>query len=160
MRLYATLKNTPQLLALYRRGDLDSLTRFTVTLLNAARGRRPGATQQSTSAVSGPAQPDVSQMFASIRAATAPSLDWRASFVSDEDKDVAAVAQHIVPDELVIAYEISGADHARSFLDLVNEHRDIPLDADGNAFLGAQGARISRPLAIESRRGGRSEHVR
>lgn len=137
MRLYVTLKSTPELLTLYRAKDLDSLTRFTMTLLRAAQAHRLGVTRQQPSSRSGRTQPEAPRMFADIKAVRAPSLDWRASFVAEVDRDAAVGPQDVVPDELVIAYQILSADHARSFLDLVNDHRNVPLDANGNAFLGA-----------------------
>ncbi len=127
-RLYATLRTTPALLALYRGRDLDGLTGFTLTLLRAAQDRRKDVAQT---------QSEASQIFAGIKVVTAPSLGWRESFVGDVAKDTAVDPQAVVPEELIIGYEIPRAEDVRSFLDLINGHRHTPLDADGNAFLGA-----------------------
>jgi hypothetical protein len=134
MRLYATLKNTTELLALYRGRDLDGLTRFTVTLLRAMPDRSRAYAQQSATLQS---QTTTSQLLADIRAVSAPSLDWRAAFVGDTDRHAPGVAPDILPDELIIAYELPTAAQVRLFLDLVNAHRNEPLDAAGNAFLAA-----------------------
>jgi hypothetical protein len=131
VRLYATLKNTPELLALCRGRDLDGLTRFTVMLLSAACDRRKATARQS-----GQSEPDASRVFSSIKAVASPSLAWRASFVSPE-AGTRGASQEIVPDELLIAYELPDADLARSFLAIVNDDRNVALDASGNAFLGA-----------------------
>src|ERR1019366_7668458 len=101
MRLYVTLKSTPELLALYRGKDLDGLTRFTMTLLRAAQAHRLGVTRQQPSSRSGRTQPEAHRMFADIKAVRAPSLDWRASFVAEVDRDAAVGPQDVVPDELV-----------------------------------------------------------
>jgi hypothetical protein len=134
MRLYATLKNTTELLALYRDRDLDGLTRFSVTLLRAIPDRSPAYGQQLPTSQSPAA---ALQLFADLRAVAAPSLDWRPALVTDEYRDAAVAAQDIVPDELIIAYELPNADHGQLLLDLVNGRRNVPLDAAGNAFLAA-----------------------
>ena len=126
MRLYATFKNTTELLALYRGRDLDGLTRFTVALLRAVADRAQQSTRSATS-----------QLYADIRAIAAPSLDWRAAFVTDAYQDAAVAALDVVPDELIIAYELPSAEHVQLFLDFVNSHRNVPLDPAGNAFLAA-----------------------
>jgi hypothetical protein len=48
LRLYLALKNTPGLLSVYRRGDLNALTRFTLRLLRAAQQQHPPGKQQDT----------------------------------------------------------------------------------------------------------------
>ncbi|MGA3003636.1 MAG: S8/S53 family peptidase [Acetobacteraceae bacterium] len=137
MRLYATLKNTAELLALYRGRDLDGLTRFTVTLLRAIPDRSSGYGQQPAAPRAEQIQAAASQLLADVRAVSAPSLDWRVAFVDDTDQYAHGVAPDILPDELIIAYELPNAEHVRLFLDLVNGHRNVPLDAAGNAFLAA-----------------------
>lgn len=152
MRLYATLKKTDELLALYRRRDFDELTRFTVTLLAAVAGRQAGLTRTSTVTQSGARTQTgattqtgtgtkdpttTSQVAAALRAVAAPSLDWRAAFVTDEDRGAADKSGEIVPDDLLIAYEVAGSDLSGAFLKLVNDNLNVPLDANGNAFLGA-----------------------
>ena len=137
MRLYVTLKNTPELLALYRGKDLDGLTRFTVTLLRAVPGRSPVYGQQPSMPPAGQIQAAASQLYANVRAVTAPSLNWRAAFVTDAYPTAASAAPDTVPDELIIAYELPNAEHVQLFLDLVNGHRNVPLDPAGNAFLAA-----------------------
>jgi Subtilase family len=137
MRLYATLKNTPELLALYRAKDLMGLARFTVTLLRAMPNRARAYGQQPTSA-----QPDqlsavASQLFADIRVVAAPSLEWRVAFVDDTGDYAKSVAAETLPAELVIAYELGNVEHVQLFLDLVNGHREMPLDAAGNEFVAA-----------------------
>jgi Subtilase family len=133
MRCYVTLKNTPELLALYRGRDLDGLTRFTVALLRAASDRAQTQAQQSPG--SGQVQAATVQFYANLKAIAAPSLSWRAAFVTDTHQDVAA--SDIVPDELIIAYELPSAEHVQLFLDFVNGHPNVPLDPAGNAFLAA-----------------------
>jgi hypothetical protein len=135
MRLYATLKTTAELLRLYGARDLDGLSRFTVTLLRTVPDRSPVYGQPQATQPSGPTQAAVSQLFASIRAVSAPSLDWRAAFVTDAYQDAPVAAPDIVPDELIIAYELPNADLVQLFVDLVNGSRNVPLDSEGNAFL-------------------------
>lgn len=135
MRLYATLKNTGELLAIYRSRDLIGLTRFTTALLGAIRDRSQVYGQQSAM----PQSPAAAlSLFEDLKAVAAPSLDWRAAFVTDAYQDAAAIAvADIVPEELIIAYELANAEHVQLFLDLVNGHRNVPLDPAGNAFLAA-----------------------
>jgi Subtilase family len=140
VRLYATLKNTPVLLSLYRRRDLDDLTRFTVELLRAAQDHDDRADTDQAAAVP-PAQtrPDSSQFMDGIKAISAPSLDWRSAFVSPQagmTRGTTIVPRDITPGELIIAYEVLST-AAQSFLKIINDHRGVILDADGNAFLGA-----------------------
>ncbi len=137
MRLYATLKNTPELLALYRVRDRAGLTRFTVTLLRAVPNRSPVYGQPPTSALTGQSQAAVLQLFADLKVVAAPSLNWRAAFVGDTDYDAHGAAVEILPDELIIAYELPNPGHVQLFLDLVNGHRGVPLDAAGNTFVAA-----------------------
>jgi Subtilase family len=137
MRLYATLKNTAELLALYRGRDLDGLTRFTVTLLRAMPDRTPIYGQPRATPQPDQIQATASQFFADLRAVAAPSLDWRAAFVEDADHYADGAVPAIQPAELIIAYELPTAGRVRLFLDLVNGHRNVPLDPAGNAFLAA-----------------------
>ena len=136
MRFYATLKNTAELLALYRTRDLGGLTRLTVTLLRSVPTRTMAYDQQlSAPPVADQGLAANSELFANIRAVAAPSLNWRAAFVADAYQD--AAAPDIVPDELIITYETANSGHVQMFLDLVNGHRNVPLDSAGNTFLGA-----------------------
>jgi hypothetical protein len=129
-RLYATLKNTPELLSLYRRGNLPELTRFTLELLDAAQGdRQCDAVQSAPSALE-----------SGITAVALPSLAWRPSFTDRRGEAVGsavAAPRETLPDSLIITYEVHGEDVGRLFLDVVNGNRRRPLDPQGNAFLGA-----------------------
>ncbi len=138
LRLYATFKNTPALLSIYRRGDLTALTGFTVRLLRAAQRRAPPEKTQTTRvlAAATPSPPGESE-FAAV---SAPSLDWRANFTApthETSPKAADVVSAIVPDEFTIAYRFSSPDGARAFLRIVNDHRNVPLDDDGNEFRAA-----------------------
>jgi hypothetical protein len=135
IRFYAVLRTTPELLAVYRARDLPALTRLTVRLLTAALNR-----PRSVSVPPVTAQIATAPLHASIRAVSAPSLDWRANFVDPSggrETHETVVRPEIVPDELVISYEIETHAEARSVLDLVNAHRHVTLDMNGNTFLGA-----------------------
>jgi hypothetical protein len=130
IRLYATLKNTPELLSLYRKGDLEELTRFTSRMLAVAQGDQPR----------GASHPEAPDFGSGIRAVSTPSLEWRAAFVplrAEATRAAVVVPREIMPDALIIAYDVQGNDVARSFLDIVNGHRHQPLDPQGNAFIGA-----------------------
>ena len=75
-----------------------------------------------------------------IKAVSAPSLNWRSAFVPlpTRSSGAAAVApSQIVPDEFVIAYLAFDLRSSADFLQIVNDHRDIPLDDEGNTFRGA-----------------------
>jgi subtilisin family serine protease len=136
MRFYATLKNTAELLSLYRTRDLEGLTRHTATLLRSVQTRTVANGQQlSASPVADQGLAVSSVLSASIRVVAAPSLNWRAAFVADAYKD--AAAPDIVPDELIIVYETANTGHVQMFLDVVKSHRNVPLDEAGNMFLGA-----------------------
>ncbi len=145
IRLYAMLRTTPELLALYSAQDLQGLTRLTVRLLSAAQHRPRSvagqpATSQSVPIQPTPVPPASSQPYLGLKAVSAPSLDWRAAFVDPrgvKDENLAVAPRQIVPDELAIAYEVETDIEARAFLDVVNLHRDVTLDMNGNAFLGA-----------------------
>ena len=131
MRFYVTLKNTAELLALYRARDLEGLTRLTVRLLRSVPNRATGYQQQA----SAPPAPDQgltagTDLHANLRAVAAPSFNWRAAFVVDGCED--AAAPEVVPNELIVAYEAANADHVQMFLDFVNRYRNVPLDAAGN----------------------------
>jgi hypothetical protein len=135
IRVYATLKNTRDLLALYRRKDFPSLTVVTVRLLDSLLDRRDGDQQSSVSVPAG-----VSPFEGRIQAVSAPSLDWRASFSGRQaaaTRRATIVPRDIEPDELIVAYHVDGPEVAAEFLRLANTHRHEPLDEHGNQFLGA-----------------------
>jgi hypothetical protein len=134
-RLYATLKNTPELLALYVARDLDGLTAFTLRLLRGIQDRDTRDHLQAA-ILSG----DSAQPTGFLAAIAAPSLDWRAAFAprrDDRQRSALVAGRDIIPDELIIAYDTCSDEAARLFLDLVNDHLLTPLDPLGNAFLGA-----------------------
>ncbi len=150
IRFYATFRNTPELLSLYRSGDLDGLTRFTIRLLRASQDhrpdateypdRRPGAAEYPASAQSDRTSPEAPPFFENLKTVSAPSLNWRAAFVSPRagaTRSASVVAHDVTPDELIVAYELASADEARAFLRIANENRNLPLDEAGNAFVGA-----------------------
>jgi hypothetical protein len=133
IRVYATLKNTQNLLALYRRKDFPALTAFTVRLLDSPVDRRDGDQQASAPAGESPFE-------GRIQAVSAPSLDWRAAFAGRQaitTRMATIVPRDIEPDELIIAYDVDSPDVAVEFLRIANIRRDVPLDSDGNQFLGA-----------------------
>src|SRR5271165_2224458 len=113
-RLYAILKNTPDLFARYSTAvaqqDLQLLTEYTHMLLDG--------------------KPHVSQeLLKEIRVVSAPSLDWQPTIVG------ATPPPDIPPDELVIAYGFDRAYIAEQFINFVITNRDAPLDVHANAFL-------------------------
>jgi hypothetical protein len=137
MRVYATLKNTAQLLAIYRARDLDGLTRLTVTLLRAIPDRSLVYAPQSPAPRADQIEAAATQLFASVKVVAAPSLQWQAAFVTGTYQDAAVAPPDTVPDELIIVYEVPDTEGVRSFLNLVNGNRNVVLDAAGNAFLAA-----------------------
>jgi len=135
LRIYVTIKASPGLVALYRDKDLAGLTEFTLTLLRAGQDRK---LQESGLEQTSPADP--AQFLPSLKVVSAPSMNWRAAFVPPRaatSRGAIIVPRDITPDELVIAYELSSDDEVQSFRTFVNDQRDIPLDEDGTAFLGA-----------------------
>jgi hypothetical protein len=133
LRIYATLNNTPELLTLYRRRDLQELTRFTVRLLNSISRARPDDQAQLV-----PERSDSPPPVWGITAVATPSLDFRAAFAARQavaTRRATIVPRDITPDELIIVYHARNSEDARRFLDIVNAHRGKKLDAAGNAFL-------------------------
>jgi hypothetical protein len=135
IRVYATLKNTPDLLALYRRKDFGGLTAFTLRLLDGLTDRKDDDRQPPASAPRGE-----SPFVGRIQAVSAPSLDWRAAFVGRQavtTRRATVVPRDIEPDELIIAYHAADPDVAEAFLRIANINRDVKLDEQDNRFLGA-----------------------
>jgi hypothetical protein len=125
VRVYATFRTTPELLGLYRRRDLPALTAFTAKLL-VSLPRDPVARR------------DEAQWLSDIEAVSAPSLDFRAAFVGRRAGAVRraeVVPRDIVPDELIVAYEVAGEDVALAFLNIVADHRGQTIA--GTEFTGA-----------------------
>jgi hypothetical protein len=135
IRVYATLKSTQDLLALYRRKDFAGLTAFTIRLLNGLADCKDDDRQPSAS----PPREE-SPFEGRIQAVSAPSLDWRAAFVGRQavtTRMATVVARDIEPDELIIAYHTADLDVAESFLHITNTNRDVKLDEHDNRFLGS-----------------------
>ena len=142
VRLYVTMKTTPDLLGLYRSRDFNALTRFTLALLASAathdrnsKGDPTGNTVPATAAPTG-----TSPFAGRVQVIATPSLRWRSAFVEARDHpvaDAAVAAAPIVPASLVVTYRADTADIAGVFLDAVNARRNQPLDTAGNTFLGA-----------------------
>jgi hypothetical protein len=128
VRLYVTMKTTPDLLELHRNRAFDVLARFTVTLLAPA-----GSPDRDPKG-------DMSPFVGRVNAIATPSLDWRDALLpsrEDEAQDAAVAATPIVPASLIITYHAASADIGRAFLDAINARRNQPLDATGNTFLAA-----------------------
>jgi subtilisin family serine protease len=135
IRVYATLKNTQDLLTLYRRKSLPDLTAFTLRLLDGLIDRTDGGRDPSVAA------PAVESPFdGRVQAVSAPSLDWRAAFAGRQavtTRRATVVPRDIEPDELIIAYEVESPEVAETFLRIANANRGVQLDVHGNQFLGA-----------------------
>ena len=138
-RFYTTVRNTPDLLSLYRGKDLGGLADFTRALLRGAADRKRGSVDRDGPVSSDHARPDAMGFLDDLTVVSAPSLDWRAAFVPPQAAGIRAstvVPRDIVPAELIIAYELSNIEDAHAFLRLVADYRGEELDTKGNAILG------------------------
>jgi hypothetical protein len=160
IRVYATLKNTQDVLALYRRKDFAGLTTLTLRLLDGLTDRSDEGREASATE---------SPFEGRIQVISAPSLDWRAAFAGRHamtTRGATVVPRDIEPDELILAYDVENLEVAQSFLRIANTNRGLPLDVHGNQFLGAgadPGASVADhwcPGSANSAGFGHREHAR